>query len=155
MKDFTLSPVGSIETDGEGFALVLKKGFGPALEGLEGFGHLVVLWCFHNSAGGGELVADRPYVKGPRRMGVFATRSPERPNPIALSVARILSVDRERGMVRLDYIDAQPGSPVLDCKPYTPSLDRVSDPQVPEWCAHWPHCIEASGGFDWEGEFDF
>jgi hypothetical protein len=44
---------------------------------------------------------------------------------------------------------------VLDLKPYTPSIDRVESPSVPEWCDHWPKSYEESGGFDWEAEFNF
>ena len=55
----------------------------------------------------------------------------------------------------LAYIDAENGTPVLDVKPYTPSLDRVERPDVPGWCAHWPKSAEASGDFDWEKVFNF
>ena len=88
-------------------------------------------------------------------LGAFATRTPERPNPIALSCARVTHLDRERGVVGLDYLDAEEGSPVLDLKPYLPSLDRVERPVMPAWCAHWPDSVEKSGDFDWEKEFNF
>ena len=88
-------------------------------------------------------------------MGIFATRSPQRPNPIALSVAEILYIDHEAGVIYIAYADARQGSPVLDLKPYTPSLDRVEHPQVPDWCGHWPRSLEESGDFDWENEFNF
>lgn len=52
-------------------------------------------------------------------------------------------------------LDADDNTPVLDIKPYTPSLDRVESPGVPEWCRHWPKSIEESGDFPWEGEFNF
>lgn len=45
--------------------------------------------------------------------------------------------------------------PVLDIKPYTPSLDRVETPNVPEWCSEWPKSTEESGNFDWESVFNF
>lgn len=48
---------------------------------------------------------------------------------------------------------AYEGSPVLDLKPYTPSLDRVEIPHVPDWCAHWPQSLEESASFDWAKEF--
>lgn len=47
------------------------------------------------------------------------------------------------------------GSPVLDIKPYTPSLDRIEAPGVPQWCSHWPKSLEEAGCFDWEEEFNF
>ena len=61
-------------------------------------------------------------------MGIFATRAPLRPNPIALSTAEVLDIDQANGILRLAYIDALDGTPVLDIKPYTPSLDRVETP---------------------------
>ncbi|MDR0958673.1 MAG: tRNA (N6-threonylcarbamoyladenosine(37)-N6)-methyltransferase TrmO, partial [Clostridiales bacterium] len=54
----------------------------------------------------------------------------------------------------LTYIEAFDGSPVLDIKPYTPSLDRVELPNVPDWCSHWPKCYEQSGDFEWESEMN-
>ncbi len=53
-------------------------------------------------------------------MGVFATRSPQRPNPIALSVAQVLRIDQEAGRIWIAYSDAEPGTPVLDLKPLYP-----------------------------------
>lgn len=90
------------------------------LDGLEGFSHIIVLFQFHK-AGGAKLRVTPPGETTPR--GVFATRSPHRPNPLGLSVLRLL---RRRGSVLevsgLDLID---GTPVLDIKPYT-RRDRKS-----------------------------
>lgn len=88
-------------------------------------------------------------------MGVFALRSPERPNPIAVSNADIAYVDEENGVVGLYYIDAFDGTQVIDLKPYTPSIDRIANPETPQWCSHWPKFYEESGDFDWEAEFNF
>ena len=75
-------------------------------------------------------------------MGVFASRSPSRPNPIALSTGRILNVDREQGILTLDWSDAEDGTPVLDIKPYSSGLDRVMETEEPYWHADWPHTYE-------------
>lgn len=88
-------------------------------------------------------------------MGIFATRSPIRPNPIALSVVEIIAIDYENGIIQIAYVDANDQTPLLDMKPYTPSLDRVEVPSVPAWCSHWPKSIEASAHFDWGKEFNF
>ena len=93
--------------------------------------------------------------KAPAVMGIFATRSHIRPNPVALTVVQVIRVDYDDGIIQVAYIDANDGSPVLDIKPYTPSLDRVEIPGVPEWCSHWPKSIEESGSFDWGNEFNF
>jgi tRNA-Thr(GGU) m(6)t(6)A37 methyltransferase TsaA len=90
----------------------------PELEGglqdIEGFSHLYVLWAFDRSEGY-ELVSTVPLdLETPH--GVFATRSPRRPNPIALSVVELLERDGPRLRVRgLDILD---GTPILDIKPY-------------------------------------
>ena len=85
----------------------------------------------------------------------FATRSPERPNPIALSCSYITYIDEENGIIGLAYIDAENDTPVLDIKPYTPSLDRVENPITPKWCEDWPDSVEKSGEFDWSSVFRF
>lgn len=155
MDKMEVHPIGRIEEDENGMRIVLDQAYGPALRGLEGFSHVQVIWWFDLSEDTGSLMERRPYVKGPDELGVFATRSPMRPNPIAVSSVDIAYVDETAATVGLHYIDAYPGSPVLDLKPYTPSVDRVEDPSVPMWCAHWPRSYEESAGFDWEAEFNF
>jgi tRNA (Thr-GGU) A37 N-methylase len=97
----------------------------------------------------------KPYTKGPDTLGTFATRSPQRPNPIALSCTHVTYIDVDSGIIGLAYIDADDQSPVLDIKPYTPSLDRVEAPAVPAWCKPWPNNVDTRGEFDWESEFNF
>lgn len=158
MDTFTLNKLGQVRADGDGFRVELLPELAPALTGLEGFGWVQVLWWFDgcdSPASRRRLTESKPYVKGPELPGVFATRAPERPNPIAVSTAYVTYLDLENGVVGLAYIDAADGSPVLDIKPYTPSLDRVEEPEVPDWCAHWPKNVEQSGDFDWECEFNF
>lgn len=101
------------------------------------------------------LEAPKPYKKGPALMGIFSTRSPMRPNPIALSTVQVLNIDHEKGIIEIAYIDAHDGTPLIDIKPYTPSMDRVENPSVPKWCGHWPKSYEQSGDFDWQSEFNF
>lgn len=93
-----------------------------------------IFWWFDrcdNETDRSVLSEAKPYTKGPDTLGAFATRSPQRPNPIALSCAYITSINVDNGVIGLAYIDADDQSPVLDIKPYTPSLDRVEVPQVP------------------------
>jgi tRNA-Thr(GGU) m(6)t(6)A37 methyltransferase TsaA len=155
MNKMEVHPIGRIACkDGE-FSVVLSPEYGPALRGLEGHSHVQVIWWFDRTENQASLVEEKPYAKGPEELGVFATRSPMRPNPIAISSVDIAYVDEETATEGLYYIDAYPGSLVLDLKPYTPSIDRVESPSVPEWCAHWPKSYEESGDFDWEAEFNF
>ena len=155
MSKIEVHPIGRVEEDESGTRIVLDPAFGPALKGLEGYSHVQVVWWFDRAEDTDSLIERKPYAKGPEELGVFATRSPMRPNPIAVSSVDIAYVDEEGATLGLDYIDAYPGSPVLDLKPYTPSIDRVENPSVPEWCDHWPKSYEESGGFDWEAEFNF
>lgn len=133
MKPLMLNPIGKIHIGREEMRIEVEQKYIPALKGLDGFSHLQVLWWFHgcdNTSARSMLEAEQPYKKGPATLGIFATRSPYRPNPIALSTARIIAINRENGIIQLAYIDAYEGSPVLDLKPYTPSLDRVDIPHV-------------------------
>jgi tRNA-Thr(GGU) m(6)t(6)A37 methyltransferase TsaA len=89
----------------------------PGLQDVEGFSHLFVLWCFHR-AEGYELVGTPPTDDRPH--GVFATRSPRRPNPIGLTVVELLRREGHRLHVRgVDMLD---GTPILDIKPYLSSV---------------------------------
>jgi tRNA-Thr(GGU) m(6)t(6)A37 methyltransferase TsaA len=155
MSNMEVRPIGTIACAEGEFSIVLNPEYAPALRGLDGYSHVQVVWWFDRTEGQVNLVEERPYVKGPDELGVFATRSPMRPNPIAVSASEIAYVDATVATVGLHYIDAYPGSPVLDLKPYTPSVDRVESPSVPDWCDHWPKSYEESGDFDWEAEFNF
>ena len=153
MKQFTVKQIGTMEMGKDGMYVKLLPEYIPALKSLEGFGHADILWWFDgcdDEENRSVLEAESPYKQGPDTMGIFATRS-----PIALSVVQILYIDHEAGVIYIAYADARQGSPVLDLKPYTPSLDRVEHPQVPDWCGHWPRSLEESGDFDWENEFNF
>lgn len=154
--DFTLKSIGHVRIQETGYSLEIDEAFRPALVGLEGFSHINVLWWCHLADKEDDrqtVVCEHLYRRAPATMGVFATRSPVRPNPIALSIASLLQVDVEAGRVHIPHIDAEDGSPILDIKPYHPSLDRLRDVSVPEWCAHWPQWYEDSAQFDWAAEF--
>jgi len=155
MDKMEVHPIGRIVCEDDEFSIVLNPEFAPALRGLEGYSHVQVIWWFDRAEGTDSLIERKPYAKGPEELGVFATRSSMRPNPIAVSSVGIAYVDEAAATIGLYYIDAYPGSPVLDLKPYTPSIDRIEDPSVPAWCAHWPKSYEESGDFDWESEFSF
>jgi tRNA-Thr(GGU) m(6)t(6)A37 methyltransferase TsaA len=97
--------------------LELRPDLEAGLLDIEGFSHLYVLWVFHQ-AEGYELVATPPTDDRPH--GVFATRGPYRPNPIGLTVVRLVGRDGRRLVVRgVDMLD---GTPILDIKPYLSSV---------------------------------
>ena len=102
--------------DAEG-ALELRPELEPGLTDIEGFSHLYVIWVFDHAAGY-DLLVTPPTDTRPH--GVFATRAPRRPNPIGLTVVRLLRRDGPRLHVRgVDMLD---GTPILDIKPYLSSV---------------------------------
>jgi tRNA-Thr(GGU) m(6)t(6)A37 methyltransferase TsaA len=104
------------EHTAEGYLELLPELVDGLLD-IEGFSHLYVLWAFHRSEGY-ELQGTPPNDDRPH--GVFATRSPRRPNPIALSVLRLLG--REGNRLRVRGVDMLDGTPILDIKPYLSSV---------------------------------
>lgn len=154
----SVKQIGAVHCGENGYSIVLKPEYAAGLSGLEGYGHIqVVWWCdgCDDERSRAKLTISKPYTNGPETLGVFATRSPERPNPIAISAAQVTYIDAPRGVVGLAWTDANDGTPVLDIKPYVPSVDRVGNPTVPGWCSHWPKSAEESGDFDWASEFTF
>jgi tRNA (adenine37-N6)-methyltransferase len=105
-----------VKHDQEGVLEILPE-FEPGLADIEGFSHLFVIWAFDRSEGfelsGPSPADDRPH-------GVFATRSPRRPNPIALTVVELL--DRTGPKLRVRGVDMLDGTPILDIKPYMSSI---------------------------------
>jgi tRNA-Thr(GGU) m(6)t(6)A37 methyltransferase TsaA len=103
--------------DAEGILEILPE-FALGLTDIEGFSHLYVLWTFDRSEGF-ELMGTPPSDN--RAHGVFATRSPFRPNPIGLTVVELLRRDGNQLHVR--GIDMLEGTPILDIKPYLSSVE--------------------------------
>lgn len=101
-----------------------------AFDGLEGSSHIWVQFVFHgNHQHEWRAKVRPPRLGGNQALGVFATRSPQRPNPIGLSVVRLEGIQREEGKLWLELsgIDLLDGTPVLDIKPYLPYVDSVPD----------------------------
>jgi tRNA-Thr(GGU) m(6)t(6)A37 methyltransferase TsaA len=106
--------------------LLPGRGFEDALEGLDGWEYAWVVFVFHRNVEEGR--GWKPKVQPPRaeaKMGVFATRSPHRPNPIGMSVVRIARV--EGLVVHVRDLDVLDGTPVLDLKPYVAYADAYPD----------------------------
>ena len=105
-----------------------------ALRGIETYTHLWLIWGFHQAVREGEKQDWRPTVRPPRlggntRMGVFATRSPFRPNPIGLTVVKLLAVEdtAEGKVLVVSGADMMDGTPVYDIKPYLPYVDSIPE----------------------------
>lgn len=101
-----------------------------AFRGIEGFSHLWILWEFSENVGKPWCPTVRPpRLGGNSRIGVFATRSPFRPNPIGISCVKLLNVDKENGRIILTVsgVDMLDGTPVYDVKPYVSYTDSIPD----------------------------
>jgi tRNA (adenine37-N6)-methyltransferase len=151
-----MKEIGTIRA-GRSFAIELRKEYANGLKGLGGFSHVMIVW-YANGAPDWDascLTMKKPYRLAPETLGVFATRTPARPNRICVSVAAVSEIDEKKGIVTLWWTDAEDGTPVLDVKPYYRSSDTVRDAAYPPWCAHWPDCLEDGASFDWSKEFLF
>lgn len=143
-REFSMKPVARIHSEFEGkFGVPRQSGLVEALEalvvfepeyrdpaalrGLEGFSHVWLIWVFDQAVRQGWSPTVRPpRLGGNARLGVFATRSPFRPNPIALSAVTLAGIEdtREWGTVlRVRGADLMDGTPILDIKPYLPYAD--------------------------------
>ena len=142
-RQFTLESIGSVQKSGEHTRLVLDKSLEPGLLGLEDFSHVWVFWWFDQNDTPEERATLQVHPRGNKNKpltGVFATRSPARPNLVALSLCRILSI--KDNVVEIDTIDAHAGTPVLDLKPYIPDND-FAEASVPDWI-HIPDDMNSS-----------
>jgi tRNA (adenine37-N6)-methyltransferase len=154
---FQIKPIGKVNVVDQFSSIQLEKEYLSALTNIDGFSHLQVVWwgsLFDSVKYRANLISDKPYKKGPDKMGVFATRSPVRPNPILITTITVQKIDFDKGIIFTPYIDAEQGTPVLDIKPYH-LLERVKECKVPKWCEHWPKWDEESATFNWQNEFNF
>ena len=121
---------GLVQTEGR---LVFEPAYRSpeAIRGTEGFSHLWLIWGFSEAKReGGALTVRPPRLGGNERVGVFASRSPYRPNSLGLSCVKLLRVDREDALAPVLYVsgaDLTDGTPIYDVKPYLPFTDSVPD----------------------------
>jgi tRNA (Thr-GGU) A37 N-methylase len=103
---------------------------------MEAFSHLWLITGFHlNPKWTGSAVVRPPRLGGNETVGVFASRSPNRPNPVGLSVVRILGI--EPGVIRVAGVDFVDGTPVFDLKPYLPWSEAIPDAKS-DWAPEPP-----------------
>ncbi len=112
--------------------IILDEKYVPALKGIENYSHIIILfWMDRISAFNREILKVHPRGREDMPLvGVFATRSKARPNPIGLAVVEL--VEKEHIVLKVRGLDAFDGTPVLDIKPYD-FYDVKQDIQVPEW----------------------
>ena len=132
--------IGVVESGGEEEAKVrIFPEFCDGLKGIHEFSHIIISYWFHSR----DKEADRRTLQViPRRhaldvkVGVFACRSPSRPNPIGLCVVELTKV--EECVLTVKGLDALVGSPIVDIKPYLPKADSIPNARVPEWTLRGP-----------------
>lgn len=156
-KGFKIKPIGKVRIEGNDpmtadYFIDIKKQYRTALKQLDKFSHVMIFWWFHENdtveiRNQTEWLTIPPYGDNTPETGIFATRSEYRPNPIGVSTINILSVDEEAGIVKIPYIDAFNGSPVVDLKAYFPISDRIRDCHIAPWLKDWPEWQE--DGAEW------
>ncbi len=136
-----LEPVGFVKTEAVGkevrdkkviSQIVFREELTEALEGVEEFSHLFVLFWLHRMSDEDKRIM-KVHPRGRSDMpllGIFATRTPHRPNPIGLTRVKILKI--EGNVITVQGLDAYDGTPVLDIKPFD-SWDTTEDFKVPKW----------------------
>lgn len=126
--------IGTVESAGETSVIAIDPEYCPGLLGVESYSHLLVLYWFHlrdDDEHRGTLRVTPPRHRGSPLTGVFACRSPSRPNPVGLTIVELLGVDGCR--LEVSGLDALEGSPIVDLKPYLPRNDSVPDARSPDW----------------------
>ena len=132
--------IGVVEKEGEQEARIrIFEGYCEGLKGIEEYSHVIILYWSHLRSDeknrGTLLVTPKRHALNVEK-GVFACRSPSRPNPIALCVTQLLKI--EGCVLTVKGLDAFQGSPIIDIKPYLPRADMVSDAQTPAWTEEGP-----------------
>lgn len=112
--------------------IVIEQRLAEALNGLEQFSNITVIYWLHQAAN--EPVPTKIHPRGKTELplvGLFATRSPHRPNAIGMTTVKLLGC--QRNVLKVEGLDAFDGTPVIDIKPYIPRHDTVTDAKVPPW----------------------
>ena len=136
MTEYSVHSIGAIRNGRQRSRIEIDKPYLEAMDGLESFSHIYVFYWFHendNEEGRSRLKVNP--CKNPENplTGVFATHSPLRPNPIGMTRCRITGLDRKKGIIFIDQIDAFDGSPLIDIKCYVPPNDEDEKFTVPDW----------------------
>jgi len=115
IQGMPIQPAGAKDIAG---TIEIKPEYVDGLQDIEGFSHIILIYHFHLSKGYSLKV--KPFLDENLR-GVFATRAPKRPNPIGISVVRLVKV--ERAIIHIEGVDIIDGTPLLDIKPYVPEFE--------------------------------
>lgn len=127
-KDMPIQPTGAKAAPGE---IHIYPDYTAGIKDLDGFSHIILLYFFHKAENTSLTVI--PYLDTSPR-GVFATRSPARPNPIGLSIVEIIEI--KNNIIYIKRIDVLDETPILDIKPYIPDVDSPTEPIRTGWLEH-------------------
>ena len=131
--------IGFVESSDELSKVLIFPQFRVGLQGLDNFSHIIILYWLHLRDNEKERsiiqVVPRRHPGAPQ-VGVFASRSPTRPNPIGLCIVELTKIEDCRLFVK--GLDAFVGSPIIDIKPYIPRADSIPKARVPEWTSRGP-----------------
>jgi tRNA (adenine37-N6)-methyltransferase len=135
-QQFTVYPIGCVKKAKGKTEIVLDKQYRPGLLGLDGFSHIYVYWWFDRNDTLDKRATLQIHPSPPGNMahpltGVFATRSPFRPNLIGMTLCKVISV--KDNVIEIDGIDAFANTPVLDIKPHVPRFDSAPNATIPWW----------------------
>jgi tRNA-Thr(GGU) m(6)t(6)A37 methyltransferase TsaA len=111
--------------------IVIDPALAEGLDNLDEFSHIIVIYWLHQSHQPAPLKVHPRHRQELTPVGVFASRSPDRPNPLGKSTVKLLG--RRGNILKVQGLDAIDGSPVIDIKPYIPDIDSVKDARVPPW----------------------
>jgi len=138
-KEGKLKFIGVVEYAGESSKVKIFPEFCAGLRRLNDFSHIIVLYWFHlrdkENERGTLRVVPRRHLGAPQ-VGVFASRSPSRPNPIGFCVTELVKI--EECTLTVKGLDALEDSPIIDIKPYIPRADSIPEARVPEWTSRGP-----------------
>jgi tRNA (Thr-GGU) A37 N-methylase len=146
-KTFNITSIGKVERSGKTPKIVLEEKYRPALLELDNFSHAIVVWWgdkYEEYRYQVDMQMYPPYAPDVLT-GLFATRSPVKPNPILTTVCKIISIDIEKGELIVNEIDAFDNTPILDLKAYFPTEDRVKDLFVPDRFKEWGDWVPEEG----------
>ncbi len=133
LEEMPIQPAGAQGITG---SIELYPQYIPALQDLDGFSHIYVLYHFHKSRGWKPMVI--PFLDKQER-GLFSTRAPHRPNPIGLSVLKIDAIVDNR--IQVSNVDILDSTPLLDIKPYVPQFDGAEDVRI-GWVSENVHQVK-------------
>lgn len=148
---FYINQIGTFHRKGNDTYLKIKEEYWQA--GLTDCSHIIFLWWFHkfDEEKYRRCVECNPPYENAKRSGIFATRSPVRPNPIAMSVAKMMQI-KEKGFISIHDAECFDQTPIIGIWPYNAKQDRRLDVILPEWLRHWPKWLDDRGNTTLQGE---